>query len=324
MKLLLSLLMLLTVANAQDKLETSKTSCIQQSVYPNKTLDEQKKILIEKAKQKSLEELYGTLIVSKTDIENGKLVSDAIKSRAVGAVRVKGNPSFYNGKNLGEICTDVNVYITKKDLEKYRPKKVSLTHFCFNDPAVAMKDIKQQAKYGAYKEMISQYKASLKLSGEQSEQLIHEFVISNDKFDFDTASYCFNAVGTILPYELEMDENIQIKKVTSIKEVLSKNQTWRGYYICGQGKTNLDVNIKYVDSEDIKATFKFSGNGRGEFELYGIYNKETKELNFMPGKWIYNPNGYSTVGMKGYIINDKIYRGNIDSGCQEFEVKLKK
>jgi hypothetical protein len=196
--------MLLTIVNASDKLQTSKTSCLQQSAYPNKTLAEQKKILIEKAKQESLEELYGTLISSSTDIKNGKMVSDTIKSRAIGAVRVKGNPSFYNGKNLGEICTDVNVYITKKDLEKYSPKKVVLKHFCFNDNNVATKDIKQKAKYEAYKEMISQYKPSMKVSQKQAENFIHSFTISNDKFDFDTTSYCFDAVGTILPYELEM------------------------------------------------------------------------------------------------------------------------
>ena len=122
----------------------------------------------------------------------------------MGAVRVDGNPSFYNGENLGEICADVKVYITKKDLDKYSPKKVALTHYCFNNPAVAMKDIKQEAKYGAYKEIISQYKPSMKVTGKEAEQFIHGFTISNDKFDFDTASYCFNAVGTVLPYELEM------------------------------------------------------------------------------------------------------------------------
>jgi HrpA-like RNA helicase len=205
--------MLLTVVNAQDKLETSKTSCVQQSAYPNKLLSDLKKILIEKAKQESLEELYGTLISTSTDIENGKIMSDKMKSRAVGAVRINGNPSFYNGKNLGEICTDVNVYITKKDLEKYSPKKVSLTHFCFNDSTVAMNNIKQEAKYSAYKEIISQYKPSLKLDGKQSEKFIHGFTISNDKFDFDTASYCFNAVATVLPYELEMDNSKSSKKI---------------------------------------------------------------------------------------------------------------
>ena len=324
MKIVLSILLLLTLVNA-DKLETSKTSCIQQSAYADKTLAEQKKILVEKAKQESLEELYGTLISSSIDIKDGKLISDSIKSRAVGAVRVKGNPSFYNGKNLGEICADVKVYITKKDLEMYRPKKVTLTHFCFNNPAVAMKDIKQQSKYAAYKEIVSQYKPSLKLSAEEAEKLIHGFKISNDNFDFDTASYCFNAVGTVLPYEVEMGVNIQTKKVVSKKEPISKNQIWRGYYRCSQGKTNLDVIIHNVDNNNIKATFKFSGNGRGEFELYGKYNKETKELDFKPGRWLYNPNSYGTVGMKGYITNKKIYRGIINSsGCKEFELELQR
>ena len=212
MKILFIAFILLTTIYAEDKFETAKTSCIQQSAYPTNTLSEQKKILIEKAKQESLEELYGTLISATANIEDGRLVSDSIRSRAVGAVRVDGNPSFYNGKNLGEICTDVKVYITKKDLEKYSPKKVSLTHYCFNGQEVPMSKIKQEAKYGAYKEIISQYKPSLKLTGEQAEQLIHGFTISNDKFDFDTASYCFNAVGTILPYELEMGTDGKIQK----------------------------------------------------------------------------------------------------------------
>ena len=222
MKLLFSIILLSVILQAQDKLETSKTSCIQQSLYPNKTLDEQKKILIEKAKQESLEELYGTLISSSTDIENGKMTSDKIRSRAVGTVRVDGNPLFHNGENFGEICTDLKVYITKKDLEKYRPKEVILHHYCFNDPSVSMKDIKKEAKYGAYKEILSQYKPSMKISKQQAEQFIHSFSISNDKFDFDTASYCFDAVGTILPYELELinekttvysDNSIGVEKI---------------------------------------------------------------------------------------------------------------
>jgi len=255
MKLLLSLLMLLTIANAQDKLETAKTSCIQQSLYPNKTLDEQKKILIEKAKQESLEELYGTLISSSTDIENGKMISDKIKSRAVGAVRVNGNPSFYNGKNLGEICTDVKVYITKKDLAKYSPKKVSLTHYCFNDPSVAMKDIKTEAKYGAYKEIISQYKPSMKVTGKQAEQFIHGFTISNDKFDFDTASYCFNAVGTILPYELEMGGVSKVDNVSNGNSKVSKG--------------NSIMNVRYLHKDKLLSTKKLLLPKKG-LDLIGV------------------------------------------------------
>lgn len=235
MKILLILVTLISLIHA-EKLETSKTVCIQVAAYPGKTLAEQKKILVEKAKQESLEELYGTLISASTDIKNGKMTNEQIKSRAVGAVRVKGNPSFYNGKNLGEVCADVNVYITKKDLELYRPKKVSLTHFCFTDRSVALKNLKQQAKYAAYKEIISRYKASLKMNGKTAEKYIHQFIVSNDNFDLDTASYCFNAVATILPYELEMltgseqkMKNGEKSKPTIEKRVFTNPTTKDGY-----------------------------------------------------------------------------------------------
>lgn len=72
MKLLLTLF-LLSLTLQSKNIESTKQTCIQQSAYPNKTLAEQKKILIEQAKQESLEELYGALIFSSTDIENGKL-----------------------------------------------------------------------------------------------------------------------------------------------------------------------------------------------------------------------------------------------------------
>lgn len=207
-KLFIVSLVFISILNAKEY-TTMKTSCIQQSEHAGKTLDQQKQVLIDQAKQLALTDLYGEMIFSSTEISDGKLISDDIRSKAIGSVRIKGNPSFYNGKNFGEVCTDITAYITDKDLEKYSPKKVNLERYCFNDPSVAMKDIKTQAKYGAYKEIISQYKPSLKLTGEQAEKLIHGFKISDDKFDFDTASYCFNAVATILPYELEMGGDTQ-------------------------------------------------------------------------------------------------------------------
>ena len=192
--------------NTQNSsLQTTKTSCIQQSVYAGKTLEEQKKILIEQAKQESLEELYGTLILTSTDLKNGKITNDEIKTRAVGSVRVKGDPKFYNGQNLGEICANVTSYITKEDLEKYTPKEVKLKDFCFSDSSVAIKEVKNKARESAYKEMLVQFKPALKtLSKEEAEKYIHGFKESNGNFDFDKGAYCFDAVGTVLPYELEI------------------------------------------------------------------------------------------------------------------------
>ena len=193
------------------KYETTKTSCIQQSLYQNKTLDEQKKILIENAKFEALGELYGHLLYSKTDIKNGKITDDSIKQRAVGNVRIKGNPSFYNGSNLGEICSNITAYVTKEDLAKFKPKKINLKRFCYNKPNTQMQKIKEKANYSAYKEAISLYKPSLKnISDKQSAQLIHGFEKSNENFDFDTGVYCFDAKITILPYELELSKTTKI------------------------------------------------------------------------------------------------------------------
>jgi len=207
MKQILALALSVVFLFAGDIYETTKESCIQQSNYSGKKLSELKNILISQSKRDAVEELYGNLILSKTNITNGKLISDEIKSKAVGAIRIKGNPKFYNGKDFGEICSNITAYITKKDLKKYSPKEVKLKHFCFNDSSVATKDIKQKAKEAAYREIITTFKPELKnISLSSAEKFVHEFRISNDKFDFSTASYCFDVVGSVFPYELEISD----------------------------------------------------------------------------------------------------------------------
>jgi len=249
---LLTILLLATLLNAQ-KMETTKTVCIQQSAYAGKTLAEQKKVLIEQAKQESLEELYGTLIASITNILDGRLVSDEIKSRAVGSVRVKGDPSFSNGKNLGEICANVTSYITPADIKKYSPQSVKLKHFCFNDTSVSMKNIKNAARLAAYKEMLIQYKPSLKnISQEQAEDVLHSFKLYNDKYDFNTGSYCFDAKGTVLPYELEMRD---FSDAISSQQLTSKELTVKL-------KTNKKSKIpSFKEGEEIELFIKMSKVG---------------------------------------------------------------
>lgn len=292
MKLIAALFLLLTLVNGQEKYTTIKASCIQQSEHSGKTLDQLKEILLGQAKQEALGELYGQLMYSKTDLQDGKLVSDEIRQRAVGSVRVEGNPKFYNGKDFGSICADVKSYITKKDLEKYSPKEVKLNRYCFNDPSVAMNKIKSEAKYGAYKEIISQYKPSLKLSNEQAEKFIHGFTISNDKFDFDTASYCFDAVGTILPYELEMGGND--KKVAKSKNTTNKNikkeisimsntiyGKWHGSYYWKESKKFLMMNIEIKDDNTFKATWD-KGNKIKNTYYTGTVMKSKRKVILVP------------------------------------------
>ena len=109
MKSLLLLLILLTIAHTQDKQEATKMNYLQRFDYPDKTLAQQKKLLIKKAKQ------------------------------------------------------------------------VSLTHYCYSNPFVSVKSLKQEARYRAYIEIISQYKPLINITGEQAEQFIHHFTIRNEK-----------------------------------------------------------------------------------------------------------------------------------------------
>lgn len=326
-----TLVLLSTLSFAQEY-TTMKTACIQQSEYTGKTLDEQKQVLIDQAKQLALTDLYGEMMFSKTDMLNGKIKTDEIRSRAVGAVRLKGNPSFYNGKNFGEVCTDVTAYVTDKDIEKFSPKEVILEKYCFNDRSVAMKDIKTQAKYGAYKEIISQYKPSLKLSGEQAEKLIHGFKISNDDFDFDTASYCFNAVATILPYELEMGVDsgpigTQEKEVKEQSHNVDNSERWLGMYMGNDNTTTVELKLE----EGNKFSFRFYRADEFEGEFYGTYIKNHSAINFIPNsnkidKYIKGKNyeRWRSVGGHLQYIDANSLRGKLNGAYSNRDIALKK
>jgi hypothetical protein len=270
----LILLLLITTNSlfAQDRYTTTKTSCILQSNYPQKSLAQLKQILLINAKQEALTELYGQLIYSKTDVKDGKLISDVIRQKAIGSVRVSGNPKFYNGQDFGSICSDITVYITKKDLEKYSLKKIKLKQFCYTNPDSSIKNIKKEAKDKAYLALITQVKPSFNLSGSEGRRYIHNFKLKNDSFNFNTFSYCFDASGDIYPYELEFIGKPIIQKV----QKKSENRCIK------TGKTEV---VKYDNGEYI-GEFK---NGK----RHGCGRYEWKNGNYYDGSWKYgNREGY--------------------------------
>jgi hypothetical protein len=238
--------------HASSKYETSKTTCILQSNYSDTTLNDLKKILIDQSKQEALEELYGNIVYSKTEIKDGKLISDEIRSRAIGAVRISGNPSYYNGKNLGEICADVKAYITQKDLQKYSPKEVTLEHYCYTNKSTALGELKSQAKQKAYIEMITSVKPSLKfLTYIEAEKLVSDFSMTNENFDISSSAYCFDAKASLMPYELEMivkQSNKSQKIVSSANKKLS-----HGLKVDYYEKDDFELN-KVIFTEILKSS----------------------------------------------------------------------
>jgi hypothetical protein len=67
-----------------------------------------------------------------------------------------------------------------------------------------MNQIKYEAKRQAYVALISKLDASVKISEKSAKKIVHDFTMSNDTFDFDTASFCFDATGTLYPYEVKL------------------------------------------------------------------------------------------------------------------------
>jgi uncharacterized Zn finger protein (UPF0148 family) len=133
----------------------------------------------------------------------------------------------------------------------------------------------------------------------------------------------------------QKNENIPINTPTPAVNVPETNinpfqsgRSWEGYYICGQGKTNLVLEITDVSGNNIEAIFHFNhspSRAKGSFVLKGGYDPSNNGIAFTPHNWIERPSGYSTVGMKGNILeNPKRYEGNIiHPNCGSFSLTMK-
>jgi len=296
-------------------LETSKTVC---EMAGNKSIDKIKQDLLLKVKLAGVEELYGENIFSQTLIENGKLLSDTIKSMAAGKVRIKGDPKFFNGKNLGEVCINATLYISEQDIKDFTPKKINIKNFCYSNPNIAIKDIKEKAKEAAFYEIISQYSPSLakKISKEETAEYIHGFKIEKENFDFNKGAYCFDALATIIPYELKYKKPIKNDKNTNKTTTKNsdlpeyfENYIWEGEYRDGKIKAfYLDKKHKYF------LIIFFSKFNDIYLNIYKVKKNNLK----ISGKIIlwerfyHSSNNWSYFS--GVLLNNSIFKGVFNNG----------
>ena len=184
--------------------KVTKQACLLISDYPAKLMNEIKELLLSKAKRDALGEIYGEMVSSKTEVKNFMLTSDLITAQSLGLVRIEGNPKFFNGENLGEVCVEIKAYVTKEDLKKFKPKEVRLQNYCFTDQNIPFKDIKNKARESAFLEIIKKHNPSLSnISEEEARKLIHEFNPIKENFDYNTGAYCMDVTAKIIPFELE-------------------------------------------------------------------------------------------------------------------------
>lgn len=100
---------------------------------------------------------------------------------------------------------------------------------------------------------------------------------------------------------------------------------WSGWYLCGQGRTNLVLRVTAVRGNRIEAVFDFDFRPRrtqGAFYVTGTWDPRTRRVTFTPGAWVHRPAGWEPVGMTGTVRPDgSRYEGRIThAGCGAFHV----
>lgn len=87
---------------------------------------------------------------------------------------------------------------------------------------------------------------------------------------------------------------------------------WSGEYICGQGLTNMRMELELVEQAQpgYKGTFAFSAHETnpevpsGEYAVFVRWLEEGVSFEVIPTQWIAQPDYYKTVGMVGVMAED--------------------
>lgn len=201
MKKLLSLFILLLLCAIPSGFaqETSKSYCMSSLGYDG-SIDSLKAELLTAAKREAVREFFGEFISSFTKVENLRITEDTIQATSQGFVRIKGDPEYYQGENLGDVCVKIEAYTTEEDFEKFKP--LTLTQkSCVMEGDV--QTIKEDAEKKAIFEALINYDRRLEAyPPEQVLPLLREVSFSDEGFVPDTQVYCARATGIMYPVEV--------------------------------------------------------------------------------------------------------------------------
>ena|GEM_PF-5978177 len=200
-KLVMSLFVLsLSFTSIAFAQETIQKTCCMSAIGYKSTIDDLKKELLNNAKRDAVSELFGELIKSFTKVENFRLTEDKIRAASAGFVRIKGNPTYYQGKNLGELCVKIEAYAKDEDFERFKPK-ILTKKSCIAEGDV--KTIKIRTEEKAKLEALIDYDQTLqKYPLKQIPPLLHEIKFLESGFISNTSAYCVKVRGLVYPIEI--------------------------------------------------------------------------------------------------------------------------
>lgn len=219
--LIIFVLLSLCVTSFVSAQETTKTYCLSAFDYQG-SVDEMKAELLIAAKREAVREFFGEFISSFTKVEDLSITEDIIQATSLGFIRIKGDPEYYNGKNLGEVCVKINAYTTEEDFAQFQPQTLTQKS-CIMEGDV--KTIKQDTEKKAIFEALLNYDRRLEAySPEQVLPLLREVTFSDEGFVPETEVYCAKVTGIMYPIEvmgtlvLKQEEEIAKEEGEGIEE----------------------------------------------------------------------------------------------------------
>jgi hypothetical protein len=193
----------------------------------------------------------------------------------------------------------------------FKKKDINIKNYCYNNPDVSLKNIRDEARKASYIEIVSKYNPSLKyIDIEQASRLVHDFDILSEELDLNTSVYCMDVKARVIPFELEFASTGRDKKSVITKKSYKPGDivfefdlekyaegdplsdiSNNAMILRGKRTGKLHIGTKFEGDDEI--TFKnivFPRNftlyldsymyNKGKFEIKLIDSKNNKELSF--------------------------------------------
>lgn len=272
----------------------TKSYCL--SALDHTDLDVLKAELLINAKRQAVNELFGEMITASSRVENMVLDRDKIQTMSLGYLRIKGNPVYQNGKNLGDVCVTIQAYVDEEDYQRLKPLKVE-KKYCAANPEFSTKQLKQSAREQAIVSALTDYNWKLgELPKPTLFGLLHQIKYVQAGFIPDTETYCVSIEGLIYPIEIMTiggfsENDIQTgcsaeEEVTGADIVASASSMWSGEYVPAKA-TDGDLNTGWWAAQD---------HHQGEWLLLEFPSTKTvKKLSILNG---FLPDFYNNARIK--------------------------
>ena len=103
--------------------------------------------------------------------------------------------------------------------------------------------------------------------------------------------------------------------------------TWKGTYVCAQGRTGITLTIAPVDTGALRGFMEFYATPdnpkvpSGRYTLDGTLNAASDRIRLQPDYWLQQPPGYVMVGFDGTLDGDR-FSGQVfgHPACTTFSV----